>query len=66
MESTPRQKQVLQLIMKAKTNQDIADELGISLHTVKMHVKNLFTTRNVSSRAQLMLKEYRRQQRNVT
>lgn len=40
-ELTPREIEVLQLIAAGKTNQEIADELVISLHTAIRHVANI-------------------------
>jgi DNA-binding NarL/FixJ family response regulator len=38
---TPREQEVLDLIAIGATNQDIAEQLTISLHTVKSHVRNI-------------------------
>jgi DNA-binding CsgD family transcriptional regulator len=39
---TLREKQVLQLIVKEFTSEEIAKELSISKHTVESHRKNLY------------------------
>jgi DNA-binding NarL/FixJ family response regulator len=52
---TPRQKDVLQWILKGCTNQAIADALGISAETVKLHVSAIFRAYGVHSRTQLVL-----------
>jgi pimeloyl-ACP methyl ester carboxylesterase/DNA-binding CsgD family transcriptional regulator len=50
-----REAEVLRLISQGKSNQQVADELVISLHTVKRHVSNVFHKTGVSSRAQAMI-----------
>ena len=49
---TKRQTQLLLLIDKGMGNRDIADNLQISEHTVKVHLWRLFRQLNVSSRSQ--------------
>ena len=47
-----RQKQLLVLLDKGMSNRDIAEELNISEHTVKVHLWRLFRRLNVKSRSQ--------------
>ena len=47
-----RQKQLLILLDKGLSNRDIADNLQISDHTVKVHLWRLFRRLNVKSRSQ--------------
>ena len=47
---SPREVQVLRLLARGASNQDIADELVVSPHTVRRHVSNLLTKLGVSSR----------------
>jgi DNA-binding NarL/FixJ family response regulator len=49
-----RQRQVLDLILKGKSNKEIARHLGISLGTAKNYVATILRLRNASSRAQLL------------
>ena len=49
---TEREKEVLQLINQGFSNHQIALDLKISLHTVKMHNKNIFKKLNVKNRFQ--------------
>lgn len=51
---TDREVEVLCLINKGYSNQKIADELSISLSTVKKHVYNLFSKTGVVNRSQLI------------
>lgn len=50
---TPREQQVILLIQAGKTNQEIADELFISVATVKDHNNNLFRKCSVRNRVEL-------------
>jgi DNA-binding CsgD family transcriptional regulator/pimeloyl-ACP methyl ester carboxylesterase len=47
-----REVEVLRLLAAGKSNQDIADELVISLNTVRRHVSNIFDKTGVANRAQ--------------
>jgi DNA-binding NarL/FixJ family response regulator len=47
-----RQKQLLIMLDKGMSNRDIADELKISEHTVKVHLWRLFRRMDVKSRSQ--------------
>ncbi|OGO38314.1 MAG: hypothetical protein A2W35_18710 [Chloroflexi bacterium RBG_16_57_11] len=52
MNLTPREQEVLSLIVQGKTNQAIALELGISEKTVEKYIGALFTKLNVTSRVE--------------
>jgi DNA-binding CsgD family transcriptional regulator len=47
-----REAEVLRLIAAGRSNQEIADELVISLHTVRRHLSNLFDKTGVHNRTQ--------------
>jgi LuxR family maltose regulon positive regulatory protein len=47
-----RELEVLQLIAEGLTNQEVATRLYLSLHTVKVHARNIFTKLTVKNRAQ--------------
>ena len=49
---TRRELDLLEYLRTGQTNQQIADCLGISVNTVKFHLKNLFEKINVKNRAQ--------------
>ena len=51
---TPRERDVLALVLEGKDNQNIASTLTLSLGTVKTHVHNIYRKANVSSRQQLL------------
>ncbi|HEY9576679.1 MAG TPA: response regulator transcription factor [Pseudobacillus sp.] len=54
-ELTEREKEVLLLIAQGKANQEIADELYISLKTVKTHVSNILSKLEVNDRTQAVI-----------
>lgn len=47
-----REIEVLQLIAHGLTNQEIADQLYLSLHTVKVHARNIYSKLAVKNRTQ--------------
>lgn len=52
---TPRQTEVLHLLLKGQPNKLIARELGLSVETVKDHVAAVLRTLGVSSRTQAVI-----------
>ncbi len=52
---TEREKEVLSLVAKGKTNQEIADELFVRDVTVKTHLNTIFKKLKVKSRTQAVL-----------
>ena len=53
---TRRQKQVLELMAKGMANKEIARELGVSEHTVKIHVTAILRLFNASNRTEVVVK----------
>lgn len=51
-ELSPREREVLELIVSGKSNKEIASELGISRATVKFHVSVIFSRMGVEDRTQ--------------
>ncbi|MCB8921157.1 MAG: LuxR family transcriptional regulator [Ardenticatenaceae bacterium] len=51
-----REQEVLQHIAKGLTNQEIADRLYLSLHTVKIHARNIYGKLGVKNRTQAVTK----------
>lgn len=45
---------MIELVIRGKTNEEIADELFISIKTVKYHLYNVFKKLGVKNRLQLM------------
>ncbi|WP_100330060.1 response regulator transcription factor [Bacillus xiapuensis] len=54
-ELTEREREVLLLMAQGKANQEIADELFISLKTVKTHVSNILSKLEVQDRTQAVI-----------
>lgn len=52
---TPRERQVLALIVEGKTNKAIGAALGIAEGTVKSHIRQMMLTMRVKSRTQMAL-----------
>lgn len=57
---TSREMEVMLLIADGKSNKDIADELHISIKTVKTHVSNLLMKCEVEDRTQLAIYAHRK------
>jgi len=53
---TKRQSQVLALMAKGQANKEIARELGVSEHTVKIHVTAILRLFNASNRTEVVVK----------
>lgn len=51
---TPRERQVCEGIIQGKCNKEIANELDISVTTVKFHVQSVLKKLGVSSRLQIL------------
>lgn len=51
---SPREREVLLAIVRGASNEDIADELGIALSTVKRHVENVLRGTGSASRIELL------------
>jgi DNA-binding NarL/FixJ family response regulator len=56
---SPREQQVLNLIVEGLSNSEIAERLEITVETVKTHVRSLMTKLAVSGRTQMAVKALR-------
>lgn len=56
---TPRQLEIIKLLVQGKKNQEIADQLFIQLGSVKFHVTNIIKKLGVTSRAEVMAKYFK-------
>lgn len=52
---TPREAEVLERLGRAMTNQEIGDDLYLSVNSVKTHVRNLFRKIGVANRTEAVL-----------
>ncbi|NIR51281.1 response regulator transcription factor [candidate division KSB1 bacterium] len=59
LDLTEREYEVLQLLSKGYSNAEIAENLFLSVSTIKTHVSNLFVKMDVRSRAQAIEKSKR-------
>jgi DNA-binding CsgD family transcriptional regulator len=57
---SPRQRDVFLLVGQGKTNQEIAEALSLSLHTVKLHVSAILRKLELGSRTQVAVLAARR------
>jgi DNA-binding NarL/FixJ family response regulator len=53
---TPREKEILSLLAKGFLYKEIADQLQISLHTVRGHVHLVYEKLHVQSRSEAIIK----------
>lgn len=51
---TPREREIVQLLAEGKTNKEIADVLGISVHTSETHRTNVMRKLNLRSLSELV------------
>jgi DNA-binding NarL/FixJ family response regulator len=58
-ELTEREKEVLECLVAGKSNRNIADELGVTMHTVKAHVCNILQKLAVDDRTMAAVKAVR-------
>ena len=53
---TAREKEILVLLLEGKSNNEIAENLFISQHTIKTHNSNIFKKLDVQNRFELLSK----------
>ena len=53
---SPRMRDTLQLLLSGDSEKEVAGKLGLSQHTVHIHVKNLYKRLGVCSRGELLAK----------
>jgi len=49
---TPRERELLQLLAKGMSNQEMAEQLFVSQNTIKKHLSNIYTKLEVTRRTQ--------------
>ena len=55
---TQREEEILELLRKGHTYNEMATMLNLSFHTVNHHLKNLYAKTNVKSKSELIVKYY--------
>lgn len=55
---TPRQKEIVHLIVQGKSYKMVADSLFVSIDTVRSHIKNIYRLLEINSKAELMRKSF--------
>ncbi len=55
-ELSERETELLALIAQGRANQEIAEQLGLTLKTVRNHVSNIFSKLQVADRAQAVIR----------
>ena len=55
-ELTDREREILQLIARGESNAAIAEQLSISMKTVRNHVSNIYNKLQVADRAQAAIR----------
>ena len=56
---TPRERDVLELLAKGMLYKEIADQLGISFHTVRQHIGKIYEKLHVQNKTEAINKVYR-------
>ncbi len=57
---TAREKEVVEWISEGLSNKVVADKLSVSLHTVKFHLRNIYSKLQINSKNELILKAIRK------
>ena len=53
---TAREEETLALLTKGYSNKEIADSMGLSIETIRSHLKNIYTKMHVRSRTEAVLR----------
>jgi DNA-binding NarL/FixJ family response regulator len=56
---TPKEKQIVEALTEGLSYKLIADKLGMSMDTVRFHIKNIYRKLHVNSKAEVISKAYR-------
>ena len=64
MSISERQKEILELIEKGYSNEQIGESLSISINTVKFHLNKIYRELDVSNRTQALVAFYQLTHRN--
>lgn len=53
---SPRELEILELLSKGRAGKEVADQLSISYHTVRVHIRRIYEKLHVRSRSEALLK----------
>jgi len=53
---TPRELEIATLIYQGNSSKEIAGEINLSYHTVRNHIKNIYSKLGVSTRSEMLVK----------
>ncbi len=53
---SPRERQILELMIEGQLNKQIADRLSVSIHTVDFHLRSIYAKLEVNSRSEAVAK----------
>jgi DNA-binding CsgD family transcriptional regulator len=53
---SPRERQILELMIEGCVNKQIADRLSVSIHTVDFHLRSIYAKLEVNSRSEAVAK----------
>lgn len=56
MKLTRKEKEVVQELLKGKRNQEIAENLNVSVNTIRTHLAHIYAKTNSSGRTDMILK----------
>lgn len=56
---SPREKEILELLSRGAAYKEIGDQLGLSIHTVRMHIRGIYGKLQVHSRGEAVSKYLR-------
>lgn len=62
---TEQEKQIIELLELGFNNRKIAETLAISVHTVKIHITNIYRKLEVNNRVSAVVKIYKLKQEGV-
>ena len=57
---SPREREILDLLSEGGSYKEIASTLGLSIHTIRMHIRGIYRKLHVHSRGEVVAKYMRR------
>jgi DNA-binding CsgD family transcriptional regulator len=57
---SPREREILDLLSEGAAYKEIAGTLGLSIHTIRMHIRGIYRKLHVHSRGEVVAKYMRR------